>query len=299
MEPPPTPAPLPASPCATCGGSDAEMDEGLGICHACLARAAKRVVEEELARAEASLPRIAGFRMRRPVGAGGMGAVYEAERTEDGLRVAVKLVAAEIAGEERFRAQFRREAEALGALDHPGIVRRLGTGEAEGRPWLAMEFVDGPDLRQVLRHGPLPVGRALEIASEVGAALIAAHACGVVHRDIKPANVLLDPEGRVKVADFGMARPHGGGEAAPDSLTLVPGAGHYSAPELERGGRGDARADVYSLGALLHHLLAGQAPRANYRPARRERRGAGISAKVDRIVFEESGAEGWRYGEER
>ncbi|MBL9157089.1 MAG: SUMF1/EgtB/PvdO family nonheme iron enzyme [Verrucomicrobiales bacterium] len=272
----------PLDTCSICGRADQSMDHWLGVCHACLARAGEGAVAERLPLSE--IERVAGYRLVRLIGRGGMGSVHEAERESDGLRVALKLIAPEMAKEERFLEQFRREGEALRLLDHPGVVRRLDSGEEDGRPWLAMEFIDGPDLRQVLRLGPLPVARALEIVAEVGAALAAAHAAGIVHRDIKPANVLLDPEGRVKVADFGMVRPQGPGFAGTDPLTLVAAAGHYSAPELERRGAGDARADVYSLGVLLHHLLTGNAPRANYREARRERPGAGISAGVDRLI---------------
>ena len=274
----------PSSPtCSLCGRVDDGMDAWLGVCDACLARAGEGAAEPSSH--DPDLPHISGYRLRRLIGRGGMGSVYDAERESDGLRIALKVIAPEMAAEPRFLEQFRQEGEALRVLDHPGVVRRLDSGGEDGRPWLAMEFIDGPDLRQVLRLGPLPVARALEIVVEVGAALAAAHAAGIVHRDIKPANVLLDPAGRVKVADFGMARPHGPGFGGTDPPTLVAAAGgHYSAPELEQRGTGDARADVYSLGALLHHLLSGNAPRASYRAARRERPGAGISAGVDRIV---------------
>lgn len=271
--------------CSLCGGMDVEMDAWLGICTACLARAGGRVLEEEQRRKREALPEVGGFLLLRHVGSGGMGGVYEAVRAADGVRVALKLIALEMAAEPRFREQFQREADALRKLEHPGIVRRLDAGEENGRPWLAMEFIDGPDLRQVLRLGPLPVARALEIAVEVASALASAHAAGITHRDIKPANVLLDEAGRVKVADFGMARPQDAGSQATDPLTLVAAAaGHYSAPELEQKGAGDARADIYSLGALLYHLLTGHAPRAQFRPAGKERANAGISTGVDRII---------------
>lgn len=275
---------LPAG-CAFCGRADLDMDAWLGICHACLARAGGTALEEENRQRQPALPHVAGFLVRRLIGSGGMGAVYEAVRELDGTKVALKLIAPEMAAEARFREQFQREAEALRRLDHPGVVRRLDVGEEQGLPWLAMEFIDGPDLRQVLRRGPVPVARALEIAAAVGEALSAAHAAGIVHRDIKPANVLLDVEGRVKVADFGMARSHGPEGGVTDPLTLVAAAaGHYSAPELEFKGAGDARADIYSLGALLYHLLTGHAPRAHFQPARRVCPAAGISAGVDRII---------------
>ncbi len=277
----PAAIPLPPS-CCLCGRPDAEMGAWLGVCHACLAQAGQAADESAEG---AALPRITGYTLRRLIGRGGMGSVYEAVRLADGQRVALKLIAPEIALEARFREQFQREAEALRRLNHPGVVRALAAGEEDGLPWLALEFIDGPDLRQVLRRGALPVARALEIAAQVAAALAAAHAAGIVHRDIKPANVLLDEEGRVKVADFGMARPHATASQATDPHTLVAAAaGHYSAPELEQKGAGDARADIYSLGALLYHLLTGHAPRAHYTPARRERPRAGISAGVDRII---------------
>ena len=269
--------------CSLCGRADEGLDSWLMICCECLAQAARAGVESE--RPPPPLARIAGYETRRLIGRGGMGSVYEAVRESDGLRVALKLIVPEMAAEPRFRNHFLRETEALRTLDHPGVIRRLDSGEEGGLPWLVMEFIDGPDLRQVLRRGPLPVARALEIAVEAGEAVAAAHAAGIVHRDIKPANLLLDPTGRVKVADFGMARPHGSGETVSDPLTLAGAVGQYSAPELEHKGGGDARADIYSMGALLYHLLVGHAPRPNYRPARRERPGEGISAGMDRIIF--------------
>lgn len=267
--------------CGVCGGTD--LDEWLGICMQCLGRAGRAAVSQEEAAREPERV-IDGHRLVRLIGRGGMGSVHEAVREADGLRVALKLIQPEMAADPKFRSQFERESEALRVLDHPGVVRRLHAGEEQGVPYLVMEFVDGPDLRQVLRRGPMAVERALAIAVETCQALAAAHAAGIVHRDIKPANILLDPDGRVKVADFGMARSHAADHAVTDPATLLAAAGHHTAPELERKGAGDARADIYSVGALLYHLLTGNAPRANFQPARRERPGAGISAGVDRII---------------
>lgn len=266
--------------CGLCGQTDVNMDTWLGVCYRCLARAGQIAIKGP------DLPQVTGFRLLRVVERGGMSCVFEAVRKIDGLRVALKLMAPEMTTDESRLAQFRRECDALRQLDHPGIVRYLDSGKEGEQPWLAMEFVDGPDLRQVLKRGPLSVARALEVAIEIGIALSASHAEAVVHRDIKPGNVLLDSLGKVKLTDFGMVRVHGtASEGAPQSTVMILVSGRYSAPEQESRGTADARADIYSLGALLHHLLTGNAPRVIYRSAGRERPGVGISTGLDRIII--------------
>lgn len=273
----------PPPDCSLCGRPDPEMDAWLGICHACLAQAVRVAAAGDVQSAtqESFVP---GYRLVRLIGSGSMGTVHEAVREEDGARVAVKRLHPEMAGQARFQEQFQREAEALRAVSHPGIVRKLGVETHECLESMILEFIDGPDLRQVLKRGPVPVPRAVQIVAEAAEAMSAAHGAGLVHRDLKPANILLAADGKVKVADFGMVRPPREQPVEQVADTLVPAPGHYNAPELERHGVADARADIYSLGALLYHLLTGEPPRAHYIPASRMRAGSLITPRLDEII---------------
>jgi serine/threonine protein kinase len=135
---------------------------------------------------------IAGYRIERLLGRGGMGAVYLGEDVQLGRKVALKLLAPELVTDERFRERFLRESRLAASLDHPAIVPIYQAGEGEGQLFIAMRYVEGSDLRALLAEGPLEPGRALAILSQVAAALDAAHRRGLVHRDVKPGNVLLD-----------------------------------------------------------------------------------------------------------
>jgi serine/threonine protein kinase len=269
--------------CTACGVVIELSGEWLGMCPACWGRAGLRAAEA-MSREKETL-HIDGFAIVRQIARGGMGTVYEAVRKSDQQPVALKIIRDDLVQNPRFLEMFRRECVTLERLDHPHVVRHLGTGEADGVPFLVMEFVDGPNLQQVLQNGPLAVERALEIAEQVCAALEAAHALGCVHRDIKPANVLLDATGQVKVTDFGLARlPRPAGEAALTGSLLALG-GHYAAPELERGDAAvDHRSDIYSVGALLYHLITGQPPRAQAPPVHRLRSGRGVTLGLQRII---------------
>lgn len=260
------------------------MGVWLSVCLSCLAQAARKAAENAAVEPEPEA-KTPGYRLVRLVGRGSMGTVHEAVREKDGLRVAIKRIHPEMAGEQRFSEQFQREVEALRTLTHPGVVRMLGVETFADQNALILEFIDGPDLRQVLKRGPLTVQRAVQIVAEVAEALSCAHAAGMIHRDIKPANILIAPDGSAKVADFGMVRAPRllpSQSLSPDTLVAAPG--HYNAPELERHGIADARADIYSLGALLYHLLTGEPPRAHYLPASRMRAGSLITSRLDGII---------------
>src|SRR5437868_3050607 len=153
---------------------------------------------------------IAGFRVESPLGEGAMGTVFLAEETTSGRRVALKLLAAELANDERFRSRFLRETELAASLDHPHVVPTLAAGEENGTLYLAMAHVDGSDLRKLLRsEGRLDPERTIDLIGQVASALDAAHEAGLVHRDVKPANILVErtEEGeRAYVCDFGLAR---------------------------------------------------------------------------------------------
>src|SRR5262245_10359678 len=156
---------------------------------------------------------LAGYRLESVLGRGGMGVVYLATDLRLERKVALKLVAPELADDARFRERFLRESRLAASLDHSHIVPVYGAGETDGQLWIAMRYVQGTDLGALLdKEGPLDPGRALELVGQVGDALDAAHAHGLVHRDVKPANVLVTEEGGEEhcyLADFGLARSPG------------------------------------------------------------------------------------------
>jgi serine/threonine protein kinase len=206
---------------------------------------------------------IAGFRIEEVVGEGAMGVVYLAEEIGTGRQVALKVLARELARDDRFRRRFLRESELARGLSHPNVAKVIDSNEADGVLFLAMEYVEGPDLRDLLRReGRLDPERTLELLGQVAAALDAAHAAHLVHRDVKPANILVasGPDGRrAFVCDFGLARH----VSSPGSLTGdrgFVGTIDYVSPEQIEGSPIDGRTDVYSLGCVLFECLAGQRP---------------------------------------
>jgi serine/threonine-protein kinase len=205
---------------------------------------------------------VAGLLVGPEIGRGAMGAVYLAE-SEDGGRVALKLLAPELAHDERFRRRFLREASLAAGLDHPHAVRTIGAGEDRGRLYLALAYVDGSDLRDVLRRERrLEPARAVELVGQAGEALDAAHAAGLVHRDVKPGNVLVaEQEGRehAYVCDFGLARHVSSVGSLTGDRGFV-GTVDYVAPEQIAGEPVDGRADVYALGCVLFECLTGARP---------------------------------------
>ncbi len=201
----------------------------------------------------------AGYRVTGVAGRGGMGVVYEAQQLDLERPVALKLIATPLARDEAFRERFVRESRAAAAIDHPNVIPVYSAGEDDGRLFLAMRFVDGEDLRSLVqRGGPLEPARAASIIAQIGNALDAAHARGLVHRDIKPANVLLDRD-HAYLTDFGLTKRLTGETTMTGSGRWVGTLG-YIAPEQIRGEGVDARADVYALGCLLFYVLTGVAP---------------------------------------
>ncbi|OJF80001.1 hypothetical protein NS14008_13320 [Nocardia seriolae] len=204
----------------------------------------------------------AGYQILRKLGAGGMGAVYQARDRDLPRFVALKLLSLPDDGALDSRARFRREADTVARLQHPNIVTVYARGEEADQLWIAMTFVDGSDVARALREGAMHPARAVRIISETAAALDHAHETGILHRDVKPANILLTegrPE-RALLTDFGIAK------AFDESRQLTQGGEilasfQYAAPErLTRPGEVDPRADVYSLGCTLFHMLTGQPP---------------------------------------
>jgi ABC-type branched-subunit amino acid transport system substrate-binding protein/DNA-binding beta-propeller fold protein YncE len=200
----------------------------------------------------------AGYRVESLVGRGGMGVVYRATDLSLERPVALKLIAPELAEDERFRGRFLREPRLAASLDHPNVIPIYEAGEHDGQLYLAMRLVEGSDLKSVLeREHKLAPERALAILSQVAGALDAAHRRALVHRDVKPANVLLDESGHAYLTDFGITKQLGG--ASTDTGRVV-GTLDYLAPEQIRGDPVDGRTDGYALGCVLYECLAGEPP---------------------------------------
>jgi tRNA A-37 threonylcarbamoyl transferase component Bud32 len=206
---------------------------------------------------------LAGFRVGSLIGEGAMGTVYLAEDTEGGRRVALKLLVPELARDERFRQRFLRESRLAASLDHPHIVSILTSGEEDGLIYLVMAYVEGSDLRELLRQeARLEPKRAVDLVGQVADALDAAHGAGLVHRDVKPGNILVaaGPDGEhAYVCDFGLARHVSSVSSLTGERDFV-GTIDYVPPEQIEGGSIDGRADVYSLGCVLYECLAGARP---------------------------------------
>ncbi|HJS57399.1 MAG TPA: serine/threonine-protein kinase, partial [Vicinamibacteria bacterium] len=190
-----------------------------------------------------------------------MGEVYRAVDTKLGREVALKVLPAEMAGSPERLERFRREAKALAALDHPGIVTVHSVEDADGIHFLTMQLVEGQPLDRLISEGGLPLGHFLTIGVFLAEALAAAHEKGIVHRDLKPANVIVTKAGRVKVLDFGLAKITAGKETPPGSELstgmktregIVMGTVPYMSPEQVQGRALDCRTDIFSLGVILY-----------------------------------------------
>ncbi|HTI97939.1 MAG TPA: protein kinase, partial [Dongiaceae bacterium] len=227
----------------------------------------------------------------RCIGRGGMGAVYEARQKSLNRLVALKILAPEREKDAAFGQRFATEAEILARLNHPNIITIHDFGTANGMFYLVMEFVDGVNLRQLLRSRKLTPEEALAVVPPLCDALQFAHERGIVHRDIKPENILLDKTGRVKIADFGIAKMLGpvseelGGEKSPpENVTQnVVGTRGYSAPEQQQAPRlVDSRADIYSLGVVFYEMLTGELPGKKIEPPSQK---VQVDVRLDEIVL--------------
>jgi serine/threonine-protein kinase len=198
------------------------------------------------------------YRLERKLGSGGMADVWLAEDQELGRKVAIKILHERYASDTQFVERFRREATHAAGLSHPNVVSIYDRGETDGSYFIVMEYVEGRTLKElIVTRGPCPVPVAISYVRQVLAALRYAHRNGIVHRDIKPHNVLVDHEGRVKVADFGIARA---GSSQMTEAGSIIGTAQYLSPEQARGAPVDESSDLYSTGIVLYELLTGKVP---------------------------------------
>src|SRR5947208_4700226 len=209
--------------------------------------------------------KLGNYRILEKIGAGGQGTVYRATDSKLGRTVVIKVLPPELTLKEANLKRFEREARLASALDHPNICTIFDLNEIGGVHFIAMQYVEGKNVRQLVSGRPLDLRSALSIAIQVADALAAAHSRGIIHRDVKAGNVMVTPAGQVKILDFGLAKllDHEGGGIHQTDLTEVGipyGTATYAAPEQARGERVDARADIFSTGVLLYEMLTGTWP---------------------------------------
>jgi serine/threonine protein kinase/Tfp pilus assembly protein PilF len=198
------------------------------------------------------------YRIIGEIGRGGMGVVLKAEDTKLKRPVAVKLLPADLSRSAEARERFVREAQAAAALDHPNICTVYEVGEHDGQDYIAMAYIDGTSLREMISRGPFKIDKALDIALQVAEGLEEAHRQGVVHRDIKPANIMLTARDQAKIMDFGLARLESAGDLT--KTAAVMGTVAYMSPEQALGEKVDHRTDIWSFGCTLYEMLAGHGP---------------------------------------
>jgi predicted Ser/Thr protein kinase len=238
-----------------------------------------------LLRPEDLAPRFPHLEILELLGQGGMGMVYKARQPRLDRFVALKVLPPEVGQDPAFADRFAREARALAKLTHPRIVVVYDFGQSDGLFYLLMEFVDGVNLRSLLRQGQLKPEEALRIVPQICEALEYAHEAGVVHRDIKPENILLDRKGNVKIADFGLAKLLGpkAGDSVLTGSRQIMGTPHYMAPEqMEKPLAVDHRADIYSLGVVFYEMLTGELPLGRFAPPSKK---VTVDVRLDEVVF--------------
>jgi len=295
--------------CSTCG-KPVEANAPEGLCPDCLMKAAigtgvdlgtdtesgapsPRFVPPAIAELAAKFPQLEIIKL---IGQGGMGAVYKARQPKLNRIVALKILPPAISNDPAFAQRFTREAQALAQLNHPGIVTLYEFGETNGQFYFLMEFVDGLNLRQLLHAGRVSAREALAIVPQICDALQFAHDQGIVHRDIKPENILMDRRGRVKVADFGLAKIIGNqadekssmdepasATAALTDAGKVMGTPQYMSPEqIQAPGEVDHRADIYALGVVFYQMLTGELPGKTLEAPSKK---VSIDVRLDEIVL--------------
>jgi serine/threonine protein kinase len=211
--------------------------------------------------------RLGPYEVESPIGAGGMGEVYRARDTRLGRDVAIKVLPNALTKDADRLRRFELEARTIAALNHPNILGIHDIGTHDGAPFLVSELLEGKTLRETLEAGSLPMRRSIEYALGIAQGLAGAHDKGIVHRDLKPENVFITMDGRVKILDFGLAKLASPKESGNTEVTLtspatlpgvVMGTVGYMSPEQVRGDATDARADIFSFGAVLYEMLTGK-----------------------------------------
>ena len=286
--------------CPKCG-AELPASARAGICPPCLLKAGLGGTEAASARQSADAnssspafvpptpeelaPHFPDLEILELLSKGGMGAVYKARQPSLDRLVAVKILPPEVGADATFSERFTREARALAKLNHQNIVAVHDFGRANDLYYFIMEYVDGATLRQLIDVGELQPAEALSIVPQICDALQFAHDEGVVHRDIKPDNILVDSKGRVKIADFGLAKllDRGPGDASLTCTNQVMGTPHYMAPEQMQGSHNvDHRADIYSLGVVFYEMLTGQLPIGRFEPPSKK---VQVDVRVDDVVL--------------
>ena len=267
-------------------------DAPQGLCAKCLLAAATQTEAGHPGSKQSAPPPLAELMAAFPqleivelIGHGGMGVVYKARQPRLDRYVALKILPQSLAADAAFAERFNREARVLARLNHPSIVTVFDFGQSGGFFYLLMEFVDGVNLRQAMQPGRFSPQQALYLVPKICDALQFAHNEGVLHRDIKPENILLDTRGRVKIADFGIAKLMG---EAKENLTLtasgmVVGTANYMAPEqIEHPQDVDQRADIYSLGVVFYEMLTGELPLGRFAPPSQK---SPVDPRIDEVVL--------------
>jgi non-specific serine/threonine protein kinase len=238
---------------------------------------------------------ISHYKVIEKLGEGGMGEVYLAEDTRLNRKVALKFLPSRLASDHSFKERFKREAQAAAGLNHPNIITVHEVAEYENRPFIAMEYVEGQTLKEVIVGKDLSVEEILDIGLQISDGLAKAHQAGIVHRDIKPHNVLIDKDGRARVCDFGLAKAKTDAMLTRTGTTL--GTVAYMSPEQARGGEADQRSDIFSFGVILYEMFTRQLPFKgeheaaifhsiiNEQPQPLARFNNRVSPELERIVF--------------
>jgi tRNA A-37 threonylcarbamoyl transferase component Bud32 len=284
-------ATAPTNQCPKCGAA-VPGDAPQALCPKCVLAEAAANDAPAAATGTAEIPSLERVAAAFPqleiielIGRGGMGFVYKARQARLDRFVALKLLPDKLARNAHFTERFHREGRFLARLNHPNIVSVFDFGQAGGFYFLMMEFVEGVNLRQAMQTGKFSPAEALAIVPKICEALHYAHEQGVLHRDIKPENILLDAKGRVKIADFGIAKLVGEDNAAA-TLTgtgTALGTPHYMAPEqLEKSADIDHRADIYSLGVVFYEMLTGELPIGRFKPPSAR---TPLDTRIDEIVL--------------
>jgi tRNA A-37 threonylcarbamoyl transferase component Bud32 len=288
----------PAKTCPKCGGP-IPPEAPQGLCPKCLLQEVSiptetgkgAIAKSDLPSREALNAAFPHLEILELVGQGAMGIVYKARQPKLDRFVALKILSQSLASDVTFTERFTREGRLLAKLSHPNIVTVHDFGQANGFFYLLMEFVNGVNLRQAMQAGRFTPAQALALVPDVCEALQYAHTQGILHRDIKPENILLDANGRIKIADFGIAKLLG--EAKAEGALTGSGAAigtpHYMAPEqIEKPAEVDHRADIYSLGVVLYEMLTGELPLGKFPPpSQKTPVNAGVDALVLRVLEKE------------